>query len=343
MWSTVRLDDEDLDIIDLDDSGRRQTLLMLGVQLYRSGSHQLYISITSTLNIPDSHPLLQVLFPTSPRWKALFLFVPVTSFPAFARIRGSLSSLQTLHIWSPYFAEQSPINQDIVTFEFAPKLTTLLGNPFILHGTRFPYAQITKYESSNRWTCCAYAELPSVLPNLEQLTLNCHIDDPLDSRHGIQHTRDSISLPKLHSARLISDTEDLHSTDCALLRRLSVPALKKLEIAVCESVAELRAMLQRSCCSLNILDFGFGSDIPDDVALELFHDVPTLNSLALNCSNGFAMKIIDELTRNSSLVSTLQVIDLWNSFDLNPLPERVSQLKAIRPNMLTVGIAGINY
>ncbi|KAJ7589859.1 hypothetical protein C8J56DRAFT_585988 [Mycena floridula] len=341
MWSTIRLNDEDFDIINLDDSGRQRTLLMLGVQLCRSGSYQLSISISSGLDTASSHPLLQLLFPTSCRWKDLLLLVPVTFLPALGPIRGSLSSLHTLHIWPHNFTEHSPIDQDIIAFEFAPNLTTLVGNPYIFLRIVLPYAQITAYECKIGWTCSAYASLLSFLSNLQRLEVDCSSNDPLDARHGITNTQKLVNLPRLYSA--ILDATLHSSADCSLLRRLSLPALTRLDIAVSESVAELRAMLQRSRCSLVILELAV-NDIPDDTSIvELLDETPTLISLKVDSVEGFATKLVDDLIKNPSILPSLQALELGDSeehFSFALDMADISQLKALRPSLLFLEIDG---
>ncbi|KAJ7589848.1 hypothetical protein C8J56DRAFT_936340, partial [Mycena floridula] len=323
MWSTIRLNERDFDIIKLDDSGRRRTLLMLGVQLCRSGSHQLSVSISTILATAPSHPLLQLLFPTSYRWKDLLLSVPVSFLPSLDPLRGCLSSLQRLHVWSPDFDEKSPLQHQILAFEFAPKLTSLIGNPYIFLKLLIPYAQITAYESKIRWTCCVYASLLSFI-------VTCCIDEALDVRHGMTATPNLVNLPHLYLANLDS------TANCFLLRRLSLPSLKKLEISVDRSVAGLKAMLQRSRCSLEKVELAL-NDVPDDTSISEVLDVtPTLISLKIDCIEAVATKLFNDLIQGSSLLPSLQFLKLMDSLSYPLFQLSLSdiiQLKALRPGL----------
>ncbi|KAJ7589829.1 hypothetical protein C8J56DRAFT_859396 [Mycena floridula] len=348
MWSTIRLTHKDFDSIDLDDWIQRRRVAMLEVQLSRSGSHQLSVFIASRLDVAPSHPLLQLLFPTSDRWKDLLIFVPVAFLPAFAPIRGSLSSLHTLHVWSPGFSDQILVDRDIVAFELAPKLTTLIGNPYIFLKLLLPYAQITTYECNVVWSCHVYVTLLSVLTNLQNFVVDCDVDiqSPLDAREGIANgTLRSFNLPNLHSAVLRHHPFHI-SSDCALLPRVSLPALEDLNIPVCKSLAELRAMLQRSRCFLDRLYLAINGVPEDDSLVELLDEAPSLISFTVNCAEAVTAKLIDDLIQNPSVLPSLQFLKLRDPEEHDPFNldlSNISNLRNLRPTLSVLEIDGVKY
>ncbi|KAJ7584249.1 hypothetical protein C8J56DRAFT_1054813 [Mycena floridula] len=111
-------------------------------QLHRAASHELSISIFSKVHILRSHLLLEMLFATSSRWKELAIYITIKSLESFSPLRGSLPSMTTLHVWAH---DESVVPATLSMFEFAPKLTKLIGHPRVLCKLILPFSQIVEY------------------------------------------------------------------------------------------------------------------------------------------------------------------------------------------------------
>ncbi|KAJ7589827.1 hypothetical protein C8J56DRAFT_936304 [Mycena floridula] len=343
LWSTVRIAPEDFDI--------DQAPFILGIQLHRAASHQLSISVFTRDPVDYGNSVLQTLFPTSPRWKDLLIIGPSSFYAVFSSLRGFLPSIQTLHLWmlSTEFDTHFvvPADNALVAYEFTPNLKHIHGNPYLLSKFILPFSNLVIYDCDHgpSFTCCSILALLVLLPNLEVLGTKCYINIAFDVDRGV-HDHDNhqfIDLPFLHqfnSKRGIRQwgnlDDDLHSSnDCHLLRRLTLPALKKLNMVVHKSVAELRALLRRSRCFLDTLSLEL-HDVPDDDCIKLLLQLPSLVSFNLSCTDTLADKLIDKFIGDDSVTPALQSLTL--EMDWQCGPEKLLQLQTLRPMLKKVEI-----
>ncbi|KAJ7584250.1 hypothetical protein C8J56DRAFT_953045 [Mycena floridula] len=326
MWSTVRLTDEDFDMDRLPN-----TIRMLEAQLHRSGSYELSLTIdspvslaiNSSVDLSKSHLLFENLFSTSSRWKQLFIFTTVKSLETFAPLRGSLPSMTTLHLW--VYGDE-PLVSEVSMFEFAPKLTKLFGDPYMLQKLNLPFSQIVTY-GQNRddgfarddgFTCTAYAALLSRMTNLEEIRTACLVDSEEDLFRGLDGNTvpTTVTFPSLSRVVLLrAEGEEgaEHNTDeCSLVPRLTVPALKELEIEIHQSMDQLRALLRRSQCSLMTLSLKAYA-VPDEACIDLLKVIPTLTSFTFESSEHLVTKFLETFSRSPSVVPALRSLKLENS------------------------------
>ncbi|KAJ7590454.1 hypothetical protein C8J56DRAFT_826342 [Mycena floridula] len=341
MWSTVRLLAEDFDIDRLP-----KTIRMLGAQLYRSASHQLSISIFSDVDIPRSHLLLEMLFSTSSRWKELSIYVTTKSLESFSPLRGSLPLIATLHVWA---YDRRIVPATLNMFEFAPKLTKLIGHPHVLCKLIFPSSQTVQCGQEIRSTCVSHIALLSRTPNLQRITIACIKNDGLDSTTDIDLDQipRSITLPFVTRAafrrelNVDEEREHLHSSNgCALILRLTLPALKDPDIHVYHSMDELQHLLRRSQCPLETLSL-YIYGVPDDACIALLKDIPTLTSFTLKCSDDLADKFMEPFSKSPTIVPSLQFLKLENSCSFDSV--QIEQLKASRPSLSVVETDGVRF
>ncbi|KAJ7597954.1 hypothetical protein C8J56DRAFT_1109520 [Mycena floridula] len=333
LWSTVRIVADDFELGASDAS----KLHILAVQLDRAAHHKLSVSVynSSVVLLEPSHPLLQILLSTSLRWRDLHLAMAHQSFVAFTSLRGSLTSLEKLHIWSRW---SNPTDPTFSMFEFAPQLKTLWGHSNVVSRFSLSLSQITTFHSTRGTLCRSYPQLLVLMPNLIELQTTCSDADLEDASHDYLIPL-SVRLPHLkHVAFSLCDEDEPHSSDdCVILSRLSLPVLQDLVVQLQSSTNELRGLLRRSGCSLkNMVLQTFGS-VPREDCINLLLDVPTLESLTLGSD-----ELLDEFIRNLSIVPALQrlkVKDLDSDFD----PERITELKKSRPMLLVVEIDDTIY
>ncbi|KAJ7583059.1 hypothetical protein C8J56DRAFT_240126 [Mycena floridula] len=341
MWSTVILITGNFDLNQLSEAIR-----MLGAQLYRSDNHQLSISITSRLDIRKSHPLLELLFSTSRRWKELSIHATIESLESFSPLRGSLPAMTTLHVWAKNNNRNFAPSSTLSMFEFTPKLTTLVGHPHVLYKLSFPFSQILEYGRDLRCTCVSHAALLSRMPNVEHITASCFPNNKLDLARGLHPNNlpRAIALPYLRRAALLGDGgrqgKEHSSTECALLLRLTLPALKELEIGLFHSIDGLRGLLQRSRCSLDKLTLRIYG-LPDDARIDILKDVPTLTSLTLRCPPAVITKFMEEISRSTLVVPSLRSLTLENSCGFDSV--QIEELKTSRSSLSLVEIEGVRY
>ncbi|KAJ7590479.1 hypothetical protein C8J56DRAFT_826370 [Mycena floridula] len=347
MWSTVRLTDEDFDMDRLPN-----TIRMLEAQLHRSGSYELSLTIdspvslaiNSSVDLSKSHLLFENLFSTSSRWKQLFIFTTVKSLETFAPLRGSLPSMTTLHLW--VYGDE-PLVSEVSMFEFAPKLTKLFGDPYMLQKLNLPFSQIVTY-GQNRddgfarddgFTCTAYAALLSRMTNLEEIRTACLVDSEEDLFRGLDGNTvpTTVTFPSLSRVVLLrAEGEEgaEHNTDeCSLVPRLTVPALKELEIEIHQSMDQLRALLRRSQCSLMTLSLKAYA-VPDEACIDLLKVIPTLTSFTFESSEHLVTKFLETFSRSPSVVPALRSLKLENSGGF--ASTQIKQLKASRPELSVV-------
>ncbi|KAJ7596085.1 hypothetical protein C8J56DRAFT_924008 [Mycena floridula] len=250
-------DEEESDAVDWPTLFQRP-LTRLEIQLQRSASRQLTVSFINSESIANvqPHPVLQMLLPTAPRWKALLYHT------------GSFGS----------------------------------------------------------YPCHEIVQIILLLPNLEILDIICksHENDILHVAHV------PVRLPFLRKLvlRSIQDFESDHPSDeCHLLRQLTLPALRELEIAVYESTTPLQALLHRSGCSLDQLSLELHDFSDDYDCIELLREMPSLTSFRLSCSQAQADKFMDAIIGDPSVTPRLQLLSFDGQFD----PTKFTQLQISRP------------
>ncbi|KAJ7595995.1 hypothetical protein C8J56DRAFT_923753 [Mycena floridula] len=251
LWSTG--DEEEGDLVDWPTLFQRP-LTRLEIQLQRSASRQLTVSFINSESIANvqPHPVLQMLLPTAPRWKALLIYHT-----------GSFGS----------------------------------------------------------YPCHEIVQIILLLPNLEILDIICK-----------SHENDITAAASL--LRGIQDFESDHPSDeCHLLRQLTLPALRELEIAVYESTTPLQALLHRSGCSLDQLSLELHDFSDDYDCIELLREMPSLTSFRLSCSQAQADKFMDAIIGDPSVAPRLQLLSLDGRFD----PAKFTQLQISRPALSKVG------
>ncbi|KAJ7589785.1 hypothetical protein C8J56DRAFT_859366, partial [Mycena floridula] len=120
LWSHICLSEHDFEDF------YPRTRDILATQLERAGQHGLSVTITTPRVIKPSHPLLQVLLPTSNLWTELqALDQSFSSLETFASLQGSLASLKTLELVWGWDSDKELGSEGSAIFDLAPKLTTL--------------------------------------------------------------------------------------------------------------------------------------------------------------------------------------------------------------------------
>lgn len=291
LWSTICLD-----LSTHGDENKTGTALRLGLQLQRTGSHSLnvWINSDSDSEIASDHYLLQVLLPSAYRWRQAVIVLPWESFTALEPIRGSLESLEALHVQAN---DEEPLGEigQIDIFRYAPRLRYLccqnIGLPVtsILTST----SQLTTYESCHDLAPKLpprHIELLRNAPRLEQITLDCSL---VEEDNSLPMTN-----PHLRRLEIIVSDWGIQRAYTDLLSCLTLPALEDISIDLQDHITFdidcTILLLQRSQCSIVTL----GLDAPlmtSGQLLELFHAIPSLERLTIGTYQCFSSDVLEEL------------------------------------------------
>ncbi|KAJ7572002.1 hypothetical protein C8J56DRAFT_85510 [Mycena floridula] len=345
MWSTIRLSSGDFDLTSAQSAKQTQRLYILGVQLQRSASHHLNVSFYHSEPIPSAHPLLQVMCPTSHRWKNLLIRAETSSFASFSNIRASLPSLTSLHLgWLQHDDDDDqPLSaiRSLTMFEFTPRLVSLSGQPHILNNMPLPWAQLTSYDSKGVIrTCRTLVGTVARMPNLERAICHCCIDQQWDDFEGVILPASPVTLPYLRRIMLVHDKDEPdagrpegpNSDDCALLSHLTLPGLQHLHVRIHCSTKALENFIERSKCSLKSLHL----EIDSTDCLRLLEHIPSVTSFTFDASPSITADFTKQLAQNPAILISLQYLELIKGEDCDIT--ELDLLKAERP-ALTVKIS----
>ncbi|KAJ7577769.1 hypothetical protein C8J56DRAFT_1170870 [Mycena floridula] len=347
LWSHICLSEHDFEDF------YPRTGDILATQLERAGQHGLSVTITTPRVIKPSHPLLQVLLPTSNLWTELqALDQSFSSLETFASLQGSLASLKTLELVWGWDSDKELGSEGSAIFDLAPKLTTLRANPLILYRMDLPFSQITHFDSSI-CTCDFYGPLLFHMPQLQTLTTNCRQKPPGDTTDILWGPLNKLSRVVPRSVRLshlrrASIKQSQIHKDCILVKSLILPALQELHIDVRTSTLELEALLRRSGCSLKSLSLTLYLTNSEyhNIQAGLVQAIPTLESFTLYIDTDFyrdkkvdqkdvvnviVQNIIEILAEDPEFVPDLGTIRIMNRWDVDP--HKLDQLTALRPSL----------
>lgn len=328
LWSTIRLSLHDSD--GLNSGHFRVSLLVLLLQ--RSAMHPLSVSINSppashsSGNKPFLHPLLQVLLPTSSRWKSARFTIP-GCLSALDYLHGSLQNLRYLDIVKRGFRTDpaSTLN----AFEFAPSLRCLAVHAYRLTISTWalPWNQLTSIEYDG-----SVAETLTLLhmtsANLQEARLTIRIVYLDDHGEHVDPQRPDTEelvvvqqLKHLSISQASSDHSFVEVLDSITLPSLSSLSVELFSVTYTGAVdnsntspsSRLIALLQRSQCSLDTIELHF--DMQPAEIMQLFQCSPTLrlfDSRYMSSNEGLD-QLLDALTRDrgspsSCLVPELQTI-----------------------------------
>lgn len=333
LWSYVRI------IIGLGGSDvlpahiSQQLAFYLAAQLHRSTSHPLSVTLYSACReVSSSNSLLQILLPTSPRWKRLTLHCLSPFRNVLSSMVGSFEDLQTLHLTISIVDvlesddESSLLALDI--FQTAPTLRTVTMSPQTLRSCKLPLSQITRYQFHYEPSISIILGALTLMPNLQSLSgLLCTSVEPTNPLFILE-------LERLRSLYLASFVP----CDYGLLKHLSLPSLQYLDIS-CGTFPSpmskaLLDMIDRSQCSITKLRVSSLS-FSDDTCLHLLKGLPTIQTLILQCPKASTLKFITTLCDQTNLVPSLKQLALYPSFAAKfdyRLP--MQELKRIRSDLI---------
>lgn len=224
---------------------------LLRTTIGRAGERKLVLQLRFWNLAPsdsDIIPLLNVLMESSDRWLVARLNLPPEFLPAFTPIRGSLDSLEHLHI----FCDDCSLDVHISPFEVAPQLKSVSISG--LQGTMvsLPPSRLLEFRDDRPYggdTLNAYfLDIIRNAPDLHTFSVG-HQNLAAD---GVLGVVPRILHPNIHV---------LHACEGSFLRSLTLPQLEQVCLEVgranlpCpeESLPSLYDLLQHSHCSLRSL------------------------------------------------------------------------------------------
>jgi len=324
LWSIIRVSLEESDGI----SGGHFRVSLLVLLLQRSAMHPLSVSINAPASYnspgkPFLHPLLQVLLPTSSRWKSARFTLP-GGLPAFNYLRGSLQNLHYLDIVKRGFRTDAAITPD--AFEFAPSLRCLAIHAYRLTVSTWalPWHQLTsiEYDGSVTETLTLLQKTSANLLEARLTIRTVYLDD-----HGEHNdsSGDSLAEPivvqQLKHLSISQASNDNGFVE--VFNNVTLPSLKSLSVELFAVTytgpndlpsdspsARIIALLHRSQCSLDSIELHF--DMGPIEIMQLFQCSPQLrlfDSRYMSSSEGL-VQLLDALTRDSASPSSCLVPEL---------------------------------
>jgi hypothetical protein len=209
---------------------------IIQLQLERSSNYPLTIFLTCETDIPHESPIIQHLLNTSSRWRRLFIRIPLSSFPIFQPIKGTLDSLELLCLHfsrpSPGGNEDPSIGLTTTAFEIAPRLTHLIASPALFPGLPIPTNQITKLQyirgfPPNNEASQTLSSLQH-FPNARECIIPCRVES------GATYYSNSLGQMALKGVTKLTLRELTKDTGAAgidqLSLKLSFPELRELRV-----------------------------------------------------------------------------------------------------------------
>lgn len=336
IWSTIRITDVEFG----DYSAPR--LLSLTLQLQRTRFSPLSVSIESKYSsISGTKPILQVLLPSSSRWKELYVRLQPAAFRALSPLHLFLPSLKYVHIWPSGSAsildgyQAAAASHAMSTiFRVCPSLRILEGAPNIISLFSLPWNQIQTYECFQCAGVSQYLKLLSLMSDLRECRIWCDYGSPLNGNNDI------VVLRHLKHLSLY----EVGSTTNPILDCLTLPYLQTLDIdlntleqsRIEVEINSLLRFLTRSQCSLETLHLA-SCWMRDIDCLRILQALPSLKTLNLVCElSVYTSDFMDRFVElPHTLVPLLQVLKFhevpYDAVD-------VSRLKEARPGLTLVQV-----
>ncbi|KAJ7575728.1 hypothetical protein C8J56DRAFT_407902 [Mycena floridula] len=281
LWTNVRLLGESGDFSD-GANGRKRALL-LGLQLRRSGAYPLSVALKTNM-ISATAPVLSVLHSSSFRWRRFFCSAEVPFYSCLSPIRASLDILDHVDISLNSHVDFATVTRSPLysLFKFAPRLTSISGDPEVIPLCALPWSQITTYTET--LVPCVEQHSLAVLPamtNLRKCTIGVYKGDKLLGA--------TVELPKLQSLTIMGDANDV----TVILDRLRLPGITVLIIDGKLSFARLATYVQ-AYPSLKKLFIDLQVAPPKaNLVVNLLTNAQALTVLSLNCS--IPLKVLDQM------------------------------------------------
>ncbi|KAJ7355815.1 hypothetical protein DFH08DRAFT_690772, partial [Mycena albidolilacea] len=117
LWSRVTLE--------LDPDVTEGSLSLTNLCFQRSGQVPLTVTVIQEDGVCNSHPLLDVVFSSSERWRIAVLYINLPPIQQITSIHGSLSALTTLLISVQLRTDQGFDEEFLNVFSIAPQLRSL--------------------------------------------------------------------------------------------------------------------------------------------------------------------------------------------------------------------------
>ncbi|KAJ7585487.1 hypothetical protein C8J56DRAFT_947580 [Mycena floridula] len=294
---------------DLDDRSP-ETLLQLSVQLMRSGSHPLSVSLCSDWLNGQDDAMIPLLVSSSTRWEVLELYMPFEPLYLLSPIREFLPALKRL-CFHRYASLHYPSLRDSYAhrsydfsvpeepvFQICPTLTTIESEFELakLPTNMIRWEQITSYIQTEDFDSDSppNEEFTAIsrMSNLQSLTWRCRGDErtPFAGQHTFIHLRELTLLA--------------YSSESSVLDHLTLPALKSLRIEQPLEIDILPSFIERSRCRIENLEIAM-YDLSDLECLPIVTVIPSLKSLILRrghvYTNGFMDRLLDPPTFLPSL------------------------------------------
>ncbi|KAJ7585570.1 hypothetical protein C8J56DRAFT_1027225 [Mycena floridula] len=314
------------------------TLLQLSVQLMRSGSHPLSVSLCADWPNGQDDPMIPLLISSSTRWEVLELYMPFEPLYLLSPIREFLPALKRL-CFHRYASLHYPSLRDSYAyrsydfsvpeepvFQICPTLTTIESEFELakLPTNMIRWEQITSYIQTEDF----YSDSPpneefvtiSRMSNLQSLTWRCRGDEtrPLAGQYTFTHLRELALLA--------------YSSESSVLDHLTLPALKSLRIEQRSvDIDILPSFTERSRCRIENLEIAM-YDLSDLECLPILTAIPSLKSLMLRCEHVYTDGFMDHLFNPPTFLPSLELLAMEGCnllYDMSVL----LKLRDLRPRL----------
>ncbi|KAJ7580136.1 hypothetical protein C8J56DRAFT_832536 [Mycena floridula] len=322
----------------IDMHGRKLNRKALQLILQRSASALLDITLFSSEEfIHPSHPVIDILFPSSPRWRSLHL--DLLHIEAVMPLRGRFDSLEKLVVC---FSEPREYDSPLTMFEIAPALRAvsvfhqelpyerILTSPHL----QLPWPTINEYYKSSivPWVASQLDFLP-LCQNLTVVRLEITLP-------ATEQIITSFTLPKLRKLHICAYSRP--GTLAGLVDKMTLPALTSLYLANFAYNEErlswneadqncLESLVSRSQCSLTSLGLEALKSIWPSFLVFLARVSTITQFQAVNCSINAISSILDCSEAALILLPNLKQLELSSMTISTPLLTLLAMLQSRCP------------
>ncbi|KAK0442404.1 hypothetical protein EV421DRAFT_584007 [Armillaria borealis] len=318
LWSTVSIKLPGHD----NHSGSLRRALEL--QLQRSGTCSLSVTIRSTTTLESCPQTLALLISSSPRWQKLLTVLPMRSYRDFCKIEGDLPLLEEFYGLTTVDVHR-PHDTSALTFtglRGAPMLKKISGSPGILSHISLHTPQITVVEVIR--APAISQELITILgrlPSLERSSLLCvpamEGEDLGDTNMMLDHLR-HLTLPMSSN----------------ILAGLTLPALTTLTMQGDISVDIVLGHIRRSGSTIREITIA-SDDVIEADCTRLLNELLAVEVVVVHTEYAHTPKFIQGLFETSGRFKALRRLTLKGEEVVDPAS--FAHVKDAHPGLITMG------
>ncbi|KAK0215073.1 hypothetical protein IW262DRAFT_1514044 [Armillaria fumosa] len=318
LWSTVSIR---LPGPDRKSASLRQAL---DLQLQRSGTFSLSVTVMSTTTLESCRNILALLISSSPRWKKLLTVLLRRTYQDFCEIEGHLPLLEEFYGLTTVDVHRLHDNSTLTftSLRGAPVLNKIAGSPGILSHISLYTPQITVVDVIRApETSEELITILGRLPSLERSSLLCA---PAMEGEGLADT--NVMLAHLRHLTLPMSSN--------VLAGLTLPALTTLTAQGDISVDIVLGNIRRSGSTIREITVA-SNDIIEADCTRLLNELSALEVIAVHTAYAHTPEFIRGLFDTSGRFKMLRRLTLKGEEAVDPAS--LARVKDAHPGIITMG------